>query len=155
MTAPIGCRIGATCPAGPKAAVSLGNGETTVPASNRGFTLVETLMALAIVFLALTLSISVTVRHRMASERVKAHRSALEALEAAHETLRARANLVTLREGQWPIEIPSRSATGSPQLFMDVEQGEQRGLLRVTLRARYLLQGQVREQSLETLFWQP
>jgi type II secretory pathway pseudopilin PulG len=117
-----------------------------------GYLLLETSIALAIVGLALFLTVSTVWRYRLATERVAAHREGLRALEQAHETLRAGA--APLRAGRLDLE-PRGSARFRPQVFVEIQHLPQRGLERITLVCRYSLQGSMHQSSLETLFWRP
>lgn len=115
-----------------------------------GFLLLETTIALGLVGLALTLTVSTVWRYRLANDRMAAQRESLEALEVAHETLRARA--APLRDGRLEIELDGMHR---PQVFVETQPLPQPGLVRVILRSRYALQGRMHERSLETLFWRP
>ena len=118
-----------------------------------GFTLIETVVALAIVGLTLLGVISSIWHYRLASERFDAQRSALRSLEAAHETLRAGA--APLEPGPFTAPLPVDPGGVAPEIEIEVERTMRPGLRRVVLRCRYPLHGYLHEQAIETLFWRP
>ena len=113
----------------------------------RGFALVETLVALALLTLALLLGLGLVLQQPRIIHRLDAQREAIERLEVAIEALRA---------GALPPASQSLSPVGPRRMTISIEvtpEGHPPGLYRVRASARYFIQGQSRERSVETLLW--
>jgi prepilin-type N-terminal cleavage/methylation domain-containing protein len=116
----------------------------------RGFTLVESLAALAILGIALVLSFSLLGRGPRAGDRLAAHRAALRAAEAALEAVRARA--LPLEPG--PVALPGAGPAG-PRVRLDVKTAGRPGLFEVVATATAEAPGRPVRLSVTTLFWRP
>lgn len=115
----------------------------------RGFTLVETLVALALLTLALLLGLGLVLQHPRIVHRLDAQREALHALEATVEALRA---------GALPLVSQDLPPVGPRKLTVSIQiapEGYPPGLYRVRVSARYVVATQSRERSVETLLWRP
>jgi prepilin-type N-terminal cleavage/methylation domain-containing protein len=113
----------------------------------RGFTLVETLVALALLTLALLLGLSLVLQHPRIVRRLDAQREAIHTLEATLELLRARA---------LPLTSQTLRPGGPRKLALSIQvtpEGYPPGLYRVQVRAAYQVGGEPRERSVETLLW--
>lgn len=115
----------------------------------RGFTLVETLVALALLTLALLLGLGLVLQHPRIVRRLDAQREAIHHLEATLEALRA---------GALPLASQSLPPAGARKMALSIQiapEGYPPGLYRVRVRASYLIEGQARERDVETLLWRP
>jgi len=125
-------------------------------AGNGGFTLVETLVALAILGIALLLVLSLVLNQPRMLKRLDAQRQAYRAIEGTLEAVRA---------GAIPLETTYFTdfdfAAGTPAppdltLRMDVTPlAAYPGLYKVSLSAHYALAGQGFDKKVQTLVWQP
>lgn len=114
-----------------------------------GFTLIETLVALFLLTLTLLLGLGLVLQHPRIVRRLDAQREALHSLEATLEALRA---------GALPLASQDLPPVGRHRMTLSVRiepAGYPPGLYRVEVRARYLVAGQPREQSVESLLWRP
>ena len=115
----------------------------------RGFTLVETLVALVLLTLALLLGLGLVLQHPRIVRRLDAQREAIHSLEATLEALRA---------GALPLESRVLPPVGPRRMALSIQiapEGYPPGLYRVRVSAHYLVEGQPRERSVETLLWRP
>ena len=118
----------------------------------RGFTLVETLVALALLTLALLLGLGLVLQHPRIVRRLDAQREAIHTLEMTLEALRAGV------PGGLPLVSQRLPPTGSRKMALSIEvapEGYPPGLYRVQVRAAYEVDGHPKERSVETLLWRP
>jgi type II secretory pathway pseudopilin PulG len=122
------------------------------PSTQRGFTLIEALLAAALLTLALLLGVALVLQQPRILRRLDAQRGALHAMETAIESLRTGAlPLQTQR-----LDFASPADPSAPTLWITVEPaGYPPGLWRVSLRAAWTLEGQMRESRVETMVWRP
>jgi type II secretory pathway pseudopilin PulG len=122
------------------------------PSTQRGFTLIEALLAAALLTFALLLGVALVLQQPRILRRLDAQRGALHALETAIESLRTGAlPLQTQR-----LDFASPADPSAPTLWITVEPaGYPPGLWRVSLRAAWTLERQVRESRMETMVWRP
>lgn len=135
--------------------------------SGRGFSLVEVLVALAVLGLILLLGLGLVWQQRRVHLRLEARAAADRALEEALETLRSGA--VPLVAG--PVALPGDSGgAGGPEPGAGGDPGAP-GNLRVLVRvvpaeppadlyeavltARYTVAGEAEARTVRTLFWRP
>jgi prepilin-type N-terminal cleavage/methylation domain-containing protein len=125
------------------------------PKQQRGFSLVEVLVALTVLGVALLLGMALILQHPRIVRRTDGERQAYRALESTLEAVRAGAiPLQTARLGGFV------TAVGTPaprdlEIRMQVEPAGLPGLFRVTLQARYEVLGERKEKRLQTLVWSP
>jgi prepilin-type N-terminal cleavage/methylation domain-containing protein len=116
-----------------------------------GFTLIETLVALAVLFVVLVGLANGLLVARRASETLREHRQVDRALEASLETLRAGG--IALRSG--PVALAGADPGFPVALQLEVAATGTAGLHEVTVHASYLRRGASIERRLTTLVWQP
>ena len=88
-------------------------------------------------------------QHPRIVRRLEAQREAIHMMEATLEALRA---------GAIPLVSRTLPPTGPRKLALAIEvtpEGSPPGLYRVHVRAAYLVEGQPKERSVETLLWRP
>ncbi|MEM6702778.1 MAG: prepilin-type N-terminal cleavage/methylation domain-containing protein [Acidobacteriota bacterium] len=123
-------------------------------ASQRGFTLIETLLGLSLVLLALVLGTAFLAQHPRVLERIEARRAAQSYLEDSLETLRAGGLELRSGEAEWLVPPPRARGFGlTLQLRVDPTPTE--NLYETELIASYSLQGDVRRRSVTTKLWRP
>jgi len=121
-----------------------------------GFTLVETLIALALLGIALLLGLSLVLSQPRMEKRMEAERQAFRAIEGTLEAIRGG----SIPLGPTHFENFAFSA-GSPAssdltLALDVQPVPfPPSLFQVSLTARYSVAGQRFEKRVDTLVWQP
>lgn len=122
----------------------------------RGFSLLETLVALAVLGLALVSTITLLTGHHAADRRIDGHLRALQVLEAEHEALRGGLPL-PLEEGSHSL-VPIVSP-GEPlrdvSLTAEVKPLEPSGLYSVKLICRYRVDRGGFSRTLEIRLWRP
>ena len=131
---------------------------TTRSSSSRGFSLIESLVALLLVTVALFLALHLTTTQPRAMERVRTNESALRTVEAVLETIRG--GTVPMIEGRrrWerPTDLPPDSAIAGMQVTLDVTRIEGvHDLYSVTVEARYVVSRHIQIRSLKTMVWRP
>lgn len=118
-------------------------------AAAAGFTLIEVLVALAIVTLLLLSSLALYALEANARRRLAAHAAAERALVAAYEELRA--GLLPLATGPLPVAFDAEAGA----LALAVDPTDTGDLYRVRLVATYRATGRPFRRTLEALLWQP
>jgi len=116
--------------------------------SQRGFSLVEALVALLIVGVVLLATLGFFWQQRAATRRLRAHRAAEVALESSWERLRS---------GELPL-VPGPIAAGTPEaptVALTLAPGELSGTLRVQLTALYESDGEPFRRTLSALVVTP
>lgn len=121
----------------------------------RGFTLLETLIALTILGFALISMVGWLAQSATFENRLDLHRVAIRELEAQHEALRAGAVLPGA-EGLFALApITPLDQLEAPQLSLKVEPKTPTGLFHVEIEIRYRIAGQKFQRHLEALTWRP
>ena len=118
----------------------------------RGFTLIESLVALALVMVGLMLAVGIQMQQPRALERLRARQEATRALEATLESLRAGA--VPLADGPVPPGVAAISAR-ELALVLRVEATATPDLWQVTCDATYVVLGRRERATLRSLVWAP
>ena len=122
----------------------------------RAFTLLEVLVALAVLGLALVSTLTLVSGHAAMDRRLDGHLKVIAALEAEHELIRSGAELPLL-EGEHP--LTPLAAPGDPvrdfRLWARVKPRNPTGLYEVTLLCRYSIDRGSYERELELRLWRP
>ena len=123
----------------------------------RGFTLLETLVALSLLAVAMLLTLSLIFQEPRTLNRLSAHGQAFRALEQVLETVRA-GRVVPL--GREPVDprwllLPDDLAARDLQIWSERQPESASGLYRLTLTARYRVGRQWYQRSVDTLVWYP
>ena len=119
-----------------------------------GSSLVETLVALALLGVVLLATLQIVVHERGVERRLAARLEALAVVERLHETLRGGEPLPGAAVLAEPLVL--QLTTGEPLVVStSLKVSSPPGLYRVAWSARYTLEGMPREVSLETLVWRP
>ena len=116
-----------------------------------GFSLIETLVALAIVALTMTIGMSLLAQQTGITRRVQAHHEALRIVESTLESVRAGA--VPLSSGR--VELPVETVhSDAMTVWLEVlPRAEPAGLHEVTIEARYVVKRRTLRRSVRTLVW--
>jgi prepilin-type N-terminal cleavage/methylation domain-containing protein len=126
-------------------------------AGPRGFSLVETLVALALVAVALLVTVGLFTQAARAERRLAAHRQAQATVETVLELVRAGAIPLAPLEWGWD-ELEGAPLLDPPvraRLQVEVEGTEVPDLYRVAVLLRYPVRGFLQERRLESLVWRP
>lgn len=121
-----------------------------------GFTLLEALVALAILGLALASTVTLLVGHHAADRRIDGHLRIAQMLEAEHEALRSGLS-IPLEEGTHqlvPILLPGEPLR-DVTLHAEVKPLEPTGLYSVNLVCRYRVDRGGFSRTLELRLWRP
>lgn len=121
----------------------------------RGFTLLETLVALTILGFALISMVLLVAQATTFERRLDLHRVAIRELEAQHESLRAGYPLPGYSGTYEPSTITDLSRLTEPKLTLEVAGAGQVGLYRLDFKLRYRIGAQPFERRLETLTYRP
>jgi type II secretory pathway pseudopilin PulG len=116
-----------------------------------GFTLIETLIALAVLFVVLIGLANGLMVARRASEALREQRRVDRMLEASLETLRVGG--IPLRNG--PVGMPAAEPGFPVALQLEVVPTRSAGLYEVTVYASYLRRGALLERRLTSQVWRP
>ena len=121
----------------------------------RGFTLLETLIALLVLALAMFLGYGFIMRQPQVTQRLDAGEEALRALESSLETLRAGA--IPLESGMLLPVIAYPPVATADDLLVDlqVDPTETPGLYVVSLEARYRVGRAIHRKQVRSMVWSP
>lgn len=134
--------------------------QTSQKRSNRGFTLLEAIVGLAVLGIAVLSMLALLSQHALVERRLDAHLGALRALEAHHEALRG-SWVPDIEESLWQdarVKVKLETIQTPDEVdgfvvFAETEPLSPAGLYKVVLEARYTLGRQPFTQRLETRFW--
>ena len=118
-----------------------------------GFSLVEAIVALALILAALVMSLAFLAEQPRLIRRLDARERADRAIEATFETLRARELRLVSGPPQWWVAPPPEAV--SVVLDLAVEEESLDGLYRVTVTAVYVVEEQARRRSVTSMVWRP
>jgi prepilin-type N-terminal cleavage/methylation domain-containing protein len=118
-----------------------------------GFSLVETLIALAIVALVMTVGMSLLAQQSGVVRRQEAHQEAMRIIESTLEGVRG--GLVPLISGRQQVPVTS-TQTDALVLWMEVTpRDEPPNLFEVSVEARYVVGSQTLRRGVKTMVWSP
>ena len=123
------------------------------PHRPNGFTLLEALVALAILGIALLLGMQLLIQAPRVVRRLDAERQAFRALEATLESLRASGGPLEDEELSHFFTAAGTPAPAELTVSVEVVPGSLPGLYHVTLTAHYTVLNVAYKKRLETLFW--
>lgn len=121
----------------------------------RGFTLLETLVALALLGFALISMVGWLAKSSTFETRLDRHRVAIRELEAQHEALRSGRHLPGLDGSYEVAPITDVGELETPRLRMTVKQEAKVGLYAVNIEVRYRIANQSFVRRLDALTWRP
>ena len=126
------------------------------PGRESGFSLIEVLIALVLVGAALLMGMGLALQNPRIVRRLDGERQAFRAMESTLEAVRA-GGLIPLKTAELDGFV---TAVGTPapedlKILMEVEPTDPPGLVQVTLRASYTVEGRKVEKMLRTLVWSP
>ncbi|MCP4660831.1 MAG: hypothetical protein GY856_35965 [bacterium] len=128
---------------------------TPIVSRGSGFSLLEALVALALMGFAMLFTIALICEEPRIERRIEAHGEAIRLLEAQLETIRADPDI---SEGEIDVKtlpLPEEPVAENLRMWTEFELLPERELYKLTLTARYSVGRQVFEQSLETMIWVP
>jgi prepilin-type N-terminal cleavage/methylation domain-containing protein len=123
--------------------------------SERGFSLIETLVALVLIAIALLLGMGFLLQQPRVVKRIDAERAAMRAMEATMESIRA--GTVPLASEQLEGFFTAPGEVGPPDLKVQVTVTPTlpAGLYEIRLRASYSVLGSHLAKQIDSLVWQP
>lgn len=125
------------------------------PRRQSGFTLLEALIALFLLGVALLLGMELVLANPRLARRTDSQRQAFRALESTLEAVRAGAIPLVNQKLDGYVTAVSTPAPRDLNILMEVEPTKLPSLVKVTLKARYKLEGRKFEKELQTLVWSP
>ena len=128
----------------------------SIGARRRGLSVLEVLVALALVAVAAAMSASLVAQEPRTLERLEAHREALAAIDMTLDAVRA--GRLPLADGDLdPVALgfPNSVVQLRLQLRLEISPEVPAGLSRVRASARYAVQGRLFERQVETLIFTP
>ena len=121
-----------------------------------GFTLLEALVALALLGVALLLGMELVLQNPRMVRRMDGERQAFRAMESTLEAVRAGAiSLQTSDLDGFTTAVGSPAPKDHLAICMQVDPTELPGLYQVTLRARYTADARKVQKELQTMVWSP
>ena len=117
----------------------------------RGFSLIEALIALAIVALTMTVGMALLAQESDIARRQRAHQEAIQIVESTLEAVRG--GLIPLASGR--IQLPVASTeTDAMVLWLEVSPRESPpDLAEVLVEARYVVGSQTLRREVRTMVW--
>jgi prepilin-type N-terminal cleavage/methylation domain-containing protein len=123
--------------------------------AQRGFTLLEALVALAVLAVAMLLGMALVLQNPRIVRRTDAERQAFRAMESTLEAVRA--GVVPLQTSRLDAFITAVGTPAPKDLTVDMEVVpiEPVGLFEVSLSASYRLEQRTYVKRLRTMVWRP
>ena len=118
----------------------------------RGFSLLETLVALTILGMVLLTATGMVLYHPRTVRRLDAERHVYRAIETSLEAVRGGGLLLV--SGPMPVDLPPGSSARDVTLQMTVTPEPQPGLYRVVFDAEYTIYNQRLTKRVETMVWE-
>jgi prepilin-type N-terminal cleavage/methylation domain-containing protein len=122
------------------------------PGRRSAFTLLESLVALALISVGLLLAVGIQMQQPRTLERLRARQEATRALEATLESIRA--GVVPLADGVVPVSAVGGSSRALT-LRLRVAATPTADLWQVECEASYVVLGRLERASLTSLVWAP
>lgn len=120
----------------------------------RGFSLIEALVALAVIGMAVIMLATIVGHEPRALRRIEAHREAYDVLFGAIESVRAGNLSASALDGADPAAwLPSRPSARNVRLEAETSVINPRGLSRLRVTVFYDTVGAKASRSVETLLW--
>lgn len=117
-----------------------------------GFTLIEALIAALLLLLGLLLGVALILQQRRIVRRLDAQRAALHEIEGTLDALRVGALPLTSQR----VDPHNPGDPAGLTLWLTVEPaGYPPGLWRVSLRAAWTVQGEIKSDRIDTMIWRP
>jgi prepilin-type N-terminal cleavage/methylation domain-containing protein len=124
--------------------------------AEHGFTLIETLVALALVGVALLLGMALVLSQPRMLKRLESERQAFRAIEGTLEAIRGGSIPLAPAHFENFAFSAGTPAARDLTLSMDISQAAfPPGLYQISLRAHYSVAGQGFDKRVDTLVWQP
>jgi prepilin-type N-terminal cleavage/methylation domain-containing protein len=121
----------------------------------RGFSLVEVLVALTVLGVALLMGLALVLQNPRIVRRTDGERQAYRALESTLEAVRAGAIPLASARLDGFVTAVGTPAPKDLTVWMDVTPTERPGLYEVALRATYTVFKEPHEKRLQTMVWSP
>lgn len=123
--------------------------------AQRGFTLLEALVALAILGVAMLLGMALVLQNPRIVRRTDAERQAFRAMESTLEAVRA--GVIPLQTSQLDGFVTAVGTPAPKDLLIDMEvvPTELQGLFEVSLSASYRVERRTIVKRLRTMVWSP
>lgn len=125
------------------------------PRRNAGFSLLETLISMALLTIALLLGVDAFLQHQRATQRMEAQRQAFRALESTMEAIRAG---VLPLQSTWLEGFTTAVGTPAPRdlkIWMQVDPTPSAALYEVHLQATYHLESLTVRRNLDSMVFRP
>lgn len=120
-----------------------------------GFSLLEALVALALMGFAMLFTIALICEEPRIERRIEAHGEVIRLLEAQLEMIRSYLDIPEREIDVKTLPLPEEPVAENLRMWTEVEVLPERELYKLTITARYSVGTGVFEQSVETMLWVP